>query len=90
MQVKQKWVGGMSFEPDVEEYSYEPKHLSEAEALLRYQREKSAKPDAIVVLDSLDCGHWIVRTYSTDSEKHRFYKRKLSKHLRNAFSQIIK
>lgn len=53
-------------------------HMTDAEAIERYRKEKSAHPDALVVLDDLDCGHWDISVYSTDEEKEEFIRSKWS------------
>lgn len=65
----------------VAEYTYEKNHLTEAEALERYEREKSLYPDGLVVLEDLDCGHWEVNVYRTESEKEIFFQKKLTEML---------
>jgi len=65
----------------VVEYSYdEDPPLSDREALDVYTREKSRNPDALVVLDQLNCGaHWRVKTYKTEEAKEDFLREKVKK-----------
>lgn len=64
----------------ISEYTYEPKrsHLDQSEALNEYKRALKNHPDALVVLDDLDCGHWNVVVLKTAAEKNRFYRRRLN------------
>jgi hypothetical protein len=63
------------------EYTYDDeKPLSDREALETYTREKSNDPDALVVLDQLNCGvHWRVRTYKSEEDKEEYLKEKVRK-----------
>ncbi len=63
------------------EYTYDDeKSLSDREALETYTREKSQNPDALVVLDQLNCGvHWRVKTYKSEDEKQEYLKDKVKK-----------
>jgi hypothetical protein len=63
------------------EYTYdEEKALSDAEALETYTKEKATNPDALVVLDRLNCGvHWRVNTYKTKAEKEEYLTGKVKK-----------
>lgn len=56
------------------EYSYEEntRHLNDDEALEKYKREKALHPDALVVLNDHNCGHWDVEVYKTDDEKREY------------------
>ena len=62
------------------EYSYEneKRHLHGNDALERYKEAKLLYPNAIVVLNDLDCGHWDVDIYETSKQKEVFYKKRLS------------
>jgi hypothetical protein len=53
--------------------------LSEKEALEAYKQAKAIYANDVVHLDDLDCGHWTVKVYSTDSEKQTFYRDRLKK-----------
>jgi hypothetical protein len=72
------------------EYKYdeEQEHLTEKEALARYQSEKSANPNGLVVLDDLSCGHWSVKTYKSDTEKQQFLQIKFSAMLKLFWSAL--
>jgi len=61
----------------VAEYEYEPKssHLSDAEALDPYSAARRDHPDALVVLDDFDCGHWRVQVHTTDAQKEAYLRR---------------
>jgi len=63
------------------EYSYdEEQPLDDREALETYTREKSQNPDALVVLDHLNCGvHWRVKTYKTEKAKQEYFREKVKK-----------
>ncbi len=63
------------------EYTYdEEKSLNDSEALETYTREKSQNPDALVVLDRLNCGvHWRVTTYKTKTAKEEYLTEKVKK-----------
>jgi hypothetical protein len=63
------------------EYTYdEEKPLSDAEALDTYTKERAANPDALVVLDQLNCGaHWRVKTYKSNAEKEEYLSGKVKK-----------
>jgi hypothetical protein len=65
---------------DFAEYSYGKKHdhLSEEEAINRYKQVKVSSPDAIVELDDLDCGHWSVSVFSTESEKEAYFQNRIN------------
>ncbi len=79
------------------EYTYEDRphrsHLDDTEALEKYKKEKTANPDALIVLDDLDCGHWGIDVYETQEEKEVFYQNYVSS-LKNKwldrFRQIYK
>lgn len=70
------------------EYSYEEnnRHLDGDEALEKYRREKAKHPDAYVVLDDLECGHWDVEVHETPQEKESFLRKKLNAMLADFFS----
>jgi hypothetical protein len=70
------------------EYTYdEEKPLSDKEALDAYGREKVDNPDALVVLDRLNCGvHWRVKTYKTKQAKEEF----LTGKVRKIFNRVAK
>lgn len=57
------------------------RHLTDAEAIERYGKEKSLHPDALIVLEDLDCGHWNISVYDTEEEKEEFVKNKWSEFL---------
>jgi hypothetical protein len=63
------------------EYSYENEkhHLTDDDALEQYKKAKTLHPDAIVVLEDLECGHWDVDIYKTPEQKEVFYKNRLTK-----------
>jgi len=63
------------------EYTYdEEPSLNDREALEAYTREKSQNPDALVVLDRLNCGvHWRVTTYKTEHSKEEYLREKVKK-----------
>ena len=75
--------------PEILEYEYDSPHLTEAEAIERYQREKALYPKSIVELKGFDCGHWEVKTYSSEKEKQEFLGKKLSEMI-NRFFSILK
>jgi hypothetical protein len=70
---------------DTYEYGYEVNHLEENEVMDKYRKEKAAHPDALVVIDDLDCGHWTVRVYRTDKEKEVYYRRRAERMLGKFF-----
>lgn len=74
------------------QYTYETKnkHLSEKEALDLYTKEKARHPGAIITLEDLDCGHWIVNVYQTDREKDILIRRKLTHLIDNLWSVFRK
>lgn len=63
------------------EYTYEDdKTLSDTQALETYTREKSQNPEALVVIDRLNCGvHWRVSTYKSKREKEEYLRDKIKK-----------
>lgn len=63
--------------PTVAEYTYEKEHLTETEALERYKRLKAFDPAALVLLRDLDCGHWQVDVYESETEKRMLVERRL-------------
>ena len=65
------------------EYTYdEIQPLDEKEAVEKYTSEKSNYPDALIVIDGLDCGnHWTVKTYKTDREKETLLRKTVEKML---------
>ena len=64
---------------ELAEYTYDEQtaHLSESEAIERYTSLRREKPDALLVLRDLDCGHWRVQAYQTDAEKNAYFRRRL-------------
>lgn len=66
--------------PATLEYSpYEAtEHITESEVLDKYRNILVSDPDAIVVLEDLNCGHWQIKTYKSEAEKQRFYRNRLS------------
>lgn len=77
--------------PEVQEYTYSDRsdHLSDAEAISEYGAARSEHPDALVVLQDLDCGHWQVKVYETPAEKDAFFKRQLQSMFRT-FMSVLK
>ena len=61
---------------DVAEYEYETKlsHLTSKEALERYNKVRKDRPNALVALHDLDCGHWKVEIYTTDIQKENYLR----------------
>lgn len=61
------------------EYSYddETHHLKDDEALEKYKHEKAFHPDALIVLQDLECGHWDVETYTSDTEKQEYLQKRV-------------
>ncbi len=72
------------------EYTYEDRsdHLSERDALERYARAKREYPNALVILQDLDCGHWQIKTYETDDEKNAFLHRRLGSMVRTFWTAL--
>lgn len=60
------------------EYSYENEtnHLDDGEALEKYKREKVLHPEALIVIEDLNCGHWDVEVYQTEEEKQEYLQKK--------------
>ncbi|HEX8746732.1 MAG TPA: hypothetical protein VF717_05990 [Pyrinomonadaceae bacterium] len=71
-------------------YEYDNGHLSEEEALEKYSREKANHPNAIVIIDDLDCGHLEVEVYETEREKQAFYRKKLAEYFDNVWDAFKK
>jgi hypothetical protein len=74
------------------EYSYDDNthHLDDREALEAYKREKAAHPDAYIVLDDLDCGHWTVEVHESPQEKESVLRKSLATLVENFFSAFKK
>jgi hypothetical protein len=71
--------------PEVVEYApYDQAegHLSENEALKRYERVRSEHPEALIILKDLDCGHWKLIVKETEAEK--------SQYIGDYFSRVLK
>ncbi len=64
------------------EYAYETPHITESEVLERYAREKTRHPNAIVNIEDLDCGHFNVEVYESESEKQVFYNKQINRLLK--------
>ncbi len=75
---------------ELAEYTYNERddHLTEAEALGRYAVTRREDPTAIVVLRDLDCGHWQVKTYSSEAEKNAFLRNRLESMVRMFWSAL--
>ncbi len=54
------------------------RHLNDAQAIERFRKEEALHPDALVLLEDLDCGHWEVSVYATEEEKEEFIRNKWS------------
>lgn len=65
---------------DTLDYSYESedRHLNDDEVLESYKKAKAQKPNAIVILDSLNCGHWDIDVYETPEQKEAYYRKSIS------------
>ncbi len=47
-------------------------HLTESEAVTRYSDLRKEKPEALIILKDLDCGHWKISIHETDADKHAY------------------
>ncbi len=74
------------------EYSYDTgnRHLTDDEALDYYKKAKATHPNAIVVLDDLNCGHWDVDICVTDEQKKMFYRRRLEGLYKQLLNRLTK
>jgi hypothetical protein len=74
------------------EYTYDDANpLDDKEAVERYRTEKSAHPDAMVIIDDLGCGsHWQVKTYKTKEEKESYLIKRIDRILERFTSAIRK
>lgn len=74
------------------EYTYdEIQPLDDKEAVERYRIEKSASPDALVIIDDLGCGqHWQVKAYKTKEEKENYLLKRIDRILERFTSAIRK
>jgi hypothetical protein len=75
---------------DIMAYEYEKQHLTEAEVLERYVREKALYPDSTVVLEDFDCGHWQVIVYKTETEKMVLFQKKLDEIMSRFLSHLVR
>ncbi len=73
------------------EYSYEDEtqHLDDGEALEKYKRERALHPDALIILEDLNCGHWDVEIYETEEEKEEYLSERASSIL-DKFLRVFK
>jgi hypothetical protein len=71
-------------------YEYKTRHLDDKEALEKYESEKKRNPNAIVVLDELDCGHWDVQVYESQEEKEEYLRERLADILERFISNFRK
>jgi len=72
-----------------DEYKYDSRiHLGDAEATRKYLEEKSKNPDAYVMLNDLDCGHWAIKTYRTEPQKQKFLQNKWNELIGNFYSRL--
>lgn len=69
-------------------FDYKPRHLTEKEVLTRYQNVKTSEPDALVVLEDLDCGHWTVNVYRTKREKNNYLKHRADSLIQRLLERI--
>lgn len=64
-------------------YSHDSTHLTETEAIERFQEAKTKFPSAIVELEPHHCGHWTVEVHRTESEKQNYYRRAIDSLVNN-------
>lgn len=74
------------------EYTYdEITPLDDKEAVEKYRAEKSANPEAMVIIDDLGCGaHWQVKTYRSEQEKENYLIKRIDRILERFTSAIRK
>lgn len=69
-------------------------HLTAKQAMSRYAKVRSEKPDALVILEDLDCGHWRVNQFETPPEKNAYllsylesFRNRLTETIRRSFGR---
>ena len=72
------------------EYTYDNdrRHLSDDDAIEAYKSAKLSHPDAIVILEDLNCHHWDVRVYENEKQKELYYHKRLNSVYRQLLSKF--